>query len=243
MALIYCSACGKQISDKAAACPHCGAVHAPLNTVNTAVPVQPPFPVQQIPMQQLPAKKGNSAQIVLIVIVILLAIALVGVILFFTLGGNDTSQGNTDTSSDFVQELVPPDNYAPPVVNVPPSESSVPSQTTAPAVPQIAIYNVEMQIECEKNAIMNQYDIDILVDGRNFATLAHGTTEVYTLSLAEGSHSIEFRLGSKGITGKPLYDPDDPGSYQVMTLNVSQDMGVRYYAKIALGNTLKVSRQ
>lgn len=32
MAMVNCSECGKEISDKAAACPHCGAPTAPKNT-------------------------------------------------------------------------------------------------------------------------------------------------------------------------------------------------------------------
>lgn len=240
MALIYCFNCGKQISDKAAACPHCGAARTPVNTVGTAAPAQP-----QMPVQQAPAKKGNGAQIALIVTVIVLALALVGVVLFFVLGGNNTSQGNTNTgtSSDYVYELVPPDNYAPPVEYVPPTESTAPSQSTAPAAPQTAMYDVELKVQCKQNIAANKYDIDILIDGRNLSTLPHGQSETHRLTLAEGSHTIEFRLASKDIWGEPLYDPQDEGSYQKVTLNVSGDMTAGYLVNIAWGNTVKVTRE
>lgn len=44
MALIFCSECGHQVSDKASACPNCGApisVSAPVPPVPPATPVHP----------------------------------------------------------------------------------------------------------------------------------------------------------------------------------------------------------
>lgn len=46
MALIYCSHCGKQVSDKAATCPHCNAV------LQTAQSLSRPQAVAQQPFQQ-----------------------------------------------------------------------------------------------------------------------------------------------------------------------------------------------
>lgn len=43
MALIYCSHCGKQVSDKAATCPHCNAVLQAAQSQPQPQAAQPPF--------------------------------------------------------------------------------------------------------------------------------------------------------------------------------------------------------
>lgn len=57
MALIYCSKCGRQVSDKAAVCPHCNQVLRVQQAVSAQTPVQ--IPVQQ-PVPQSNAAKKNK---------------------------------------------------------------------------------------------------------------------------------------------------------------------------------------
>ena len=56
MALINCPECGKQISDKAAQCIHCGAPMSSHSSTVQQTPVQQ-MPVQQIPVQQMPIQQ------------------------------------------------------------------------------------------------------------------------------------------------------------------------------------------
>ena len=65
MALIECSECGKEISDKAGACPNCG---NPLN----------PAPANQVQTVEATGKQFKAAQAVGFIL------ALIGVILLFT---------------------------------------------------------------------------------------------------------------------------------------------------------------
>lgn len=240
MALIYCSACGKQISDKAASCPHCGAVHTPLNTAVNA-PVQPQIPVQQV------AKSSNKVIITVGAILSVLIIALIVVVILMNNGGSSAQSGGDNDSIPAVTVTTPNNNYVPPAEtttnnapaatdgNVPPSES-----VTAPAV---AVYTVNLEIDCRENNFMNKYDVDILIDGKNLATLAHGASEVYALRLEEGSHSIEFRIASQDIFGDDIYDKKDTGTYQIKTFNVSKDTVLSYYVKLVTGNDIEVEIQ
>jgi hypothetical protein len=56
LALIKCAECGNEMSDKAAACPRCGAPNAPTVTTGAAPTAPPPpsTPVQAAPIQALP---------------------------------------------------------------------------------------------------------------------------------------------------------------------------------------------
>ena len=54
MALIQCGECGKEVSDKAAACPNCGApIAVPQHAVATPVPV-----IQQVQIVRQPKSRG-----------------------------------------------------------------------------------------------------------------------------------------------------------------------------------------
>lgn len=87
MALINCSECGQQVSDKASYCPNCGnpinqarptVKRPPLKPLNQATPPQAPIPPTPptTPPQTKHAKSGNSGMIIAIVAA---AIALVGI--------------------------------------------------------------------------------------------------------------------------------------------------------------------
>lgn len=106
--------------------------------------------------------------------------------------------------------------------------------------PKVKNYNVTLSVECRKNMKANKYDVDILVDGKFLDTLKHGTAKDYNVSLAEGSHKIEFRISGKDINGDDLYQKTDSGSYQIMYLNVSENTDAAYYIEMKWGNDIKV---
>lgn len=63
MTLIKCEECDREISDKAAACPHCGCPRTP----PAARPVEPVSPPQlQLPQQQQKHETASSAQIAMV---------------------------------------------------------------------------------------------------------------------------------------------------------------------------------
>lgn len=95
MALIYCSYCGGRFSDKAAACPHCGAAHERTQRPNVQGPQAPfrqPNPTQpQEPTLGLYSDEddGSNAKWWILGIALLIA----GVFLASSL-----IHGNTDTN-------------------------------------------------------------------------------------------------------------------------------------------------
>lgn len=79
MALIKCSECGKEISDKAVSCPHCG---APVGTSKASIKPQ--------------KKKGGKLKYILIIIFIVLAFSIFG-------GDKEQKADNKATSSQIVE--------------------------------------------------------------------------------------------------------------------------------------------
>ena len=229
MALINCSVCGKQISDKAVSCPHCGAAHTPLNTTDNAF-------VKSEPLVHQATKSFNMVVIMVGAIVSLLIVALIVVVLLMN-NGDDSSQASSNNNSiGAVIVTTANNNYAPPVAT---NADNAPAEGGI-TFPATAVYNVNMSVACEENDLVNRYDVDILVDGKNLATLAHGTSEVYAFRLEEGSHSIEFRIAGLDILDDPLYNKNDAGSYKEMTFNLSGDTNLSYYVKLDWGNDIEV---
>lgn len=86
--MIKCPECGKEISDKAATCPNCG---APIGNVSQGTPAQPNFGQYNGPAQQPPKKKKHKGlKIFLIILVILVVLFIIAIA---------SSNGGTDTSS------------------------------------------------------------------------------------------------------------------------------------------------
>ena len=169
LALFTCQ-CGKQISDRAEACPYCGRsiVSAEARTSSTGYgnPVQPAAPVRQA--------AANGFQKLIIIIAAVIAAALIALITIVL------SKGEEENTSQTVNNTV-----------------SVASDVYTPEVPVINNYNVTLSVDCRKNITANQYDVDILVDGQFLTTLKHGASEDYALTLSEGSHKLEFRINGK----------------------------------------------
>lgn len=219
MALISCPKCGNQVSDKATACPHCGASFAPnTNYTNAAVNSAPPLqtPAYTAPAQQNAVKARSKAPVVICIIIAVVAVA--ALIIFLISSNSGGSPGGTVNNG-----------------------GNVPSNVYTPNESKHQEYNVILAVECKENLIANKYDIDILIDDLYFDTLPHGTSKDYSLSLTEGSHKIEFRLNAISITGENLYNKNDPGSYQIKTIHVDKNETIGYHAEINMGNTLKVS--
>lgn len=116
------------------------------------------------------------------------------------------------------------------------------SDVYVPNEPEVKNYNVTLSVDCRENHNFNKNNnADILIDGKFLVTHPHGTSAEYNVSLAEGSHKIEFRVNGKKIGGADAYDKNDKGSYQIMTLNVTQDTVVSYYIKMTLRDNISVS--
>ena len=216
MAMIFCPQCGKQISDKAAACPQCGTKPPQISVEQT--------PVQQVSVQQQVTKKSNKTAIVIGAIASVIIIALVIVIVMLS-----TPPQNDSGFIGTVSSNASNNNYVPPVESNNNNTSS-----------EKRLYNVNIEVECRENIAANKYDFDILVDGKNFATMAHGAKETFAFLLEEGSHSIEFRIASKDIFGKDIYKKEDKNSYQIKTFNVSKNMNLSYYVKFTAFNNISV---
>lgn len=220
MAMISCPKCGNQISDKAPTCPNCGASFVPTaNYTNAAGNNAPTQQIQQntMPAQQSAVKSGSKAPVV---IGIVAAIAVLAALFFIFFKPGENKGGNPGAVNN--------GGSVPSSVYTPPKESN-PQQ-----------YSLKLVAECKKNSVMNQYDVDILFDDKYLDTLPHGAAKEYSLTCTKGSHTIEFRLNAKSITGENLYNVNDPGSYQIKTVNVSQNGTIGYHIEIDFGNTLKV---
>lgn len=86
MSLIKCPECGREISDLAASCPHCG---CPINqqTPSSASATNPSAPQQPAPSPQ--AKKRAGSTIAIVAVVILLLAGVAAWFLFFRGGSDD----------------------------------------------------------------------------------------------------------------------------------------------------------
>ena len=94
MALIYCQECGKQVSDRAAACPHCGAPQ----TIRRPPKIPTAVYVENLPPQKPPKARMSGCQIALITIagVIVGGFALL-FILALLMGKDDNSSSHATT--------------------------------------------------------------------------------------------------------------------------------------------------
>lgn len=102
MALIKCPECGKEISDKAAACPNCG---HPIATENQNGKSQPPAPEPRIyaPQEKNPKKPLRKGDKVLIFIIALACISIIiGVIIAVTDNDDNSSSLASNNNSEKV---------------------------------------------------------------------------------------------------------------------------------------------
>lgn len=60
-------------------------------------------------------------------------------------------------------------------------------------VQELTKYNITLNIECVENLLFSRYDVDVLVDSKEIATLEHGSQDTYSIELTEGEHTISFK--------------------------------------------------
>lgn len=214
MALINCSKCGNQISDKAPSCPHCGEVFAPQspqqNVNGSAVQpyqqpnvngnvVQPNQPTTGNVQMQAAAKPNSKGKIVAVIIVILVALAAAFLAIIVPLTHNFMKSANEFKQSQGSIQL-----------NQTPSSNQGNSSSEK-------TYTVKITVSCEKNDWFSKYDVDVIVDNEKIATLPHGTSDTYTLTLEKGSYEVQFKKNGENIKCEPL------------TLRVEGNTSVSYY--------------
>lgn len=219
MALIYCSKCGRQVSDKAAVCPHCNQVLRVQQSVPAQTPVQ--IPVQQ-PVPQSNAAKKNKFPIIMAIVIAAHICVTVSICVPMLNSASQGSANSVTCGENFV-----PDNsgYSQPSASI----TQPPVQTTA-ATEQNEFTVVFTVTTVE--GLVSDYDIDFYVDGSCVDSIGAGMTKQYTMTLSKGSHVIQVKRSKDG---------KKEGS---TTLNVSEDMEVNYSVQLrtGFGRDLVISR-
>lgn len=107
MALIKCSECGKEISDKASACPHCGCPMGEIKVTEGERPAQeaPSVQVEAHPPTVEPPHKKSSIMIFVAFLVLLTAAALA--IASFD-DRTKTAKQNREKAPEIISETSPP---------------------------------------------------------------------------------------------------------------------------------------
>lgn len=216
MALITCTNCGKQISDKATACPHCG---EPLTPVTNQLQSGVTHQTTQTPQTPRPTDNKNK---ILMGVCAGLAVLLALLVIPRLFSGSTTQGGYADS-------YVPAGNFCSNSGNAAGGQAET-------------YYDVTLHVECKKNLMMNKYDVDILVDGQRVATLGHGLTDDYDLELSKGSHNVEFRVNGITAFGNDIYSASKKDTFQVKTISVSKNSTFSYRAKLVAGNGIEVDQ-
>lgn len=223
MALINCSKCGNQISDKAPSCPHCGEVFAPQSSqpnVNGSA-IQPNQPANQNVQMQAAAKPMLNGKIAAIIIAVLVVIIAIAVVTIVSLSSNNQTSPNVNAPT-YQNQGNAQQNQG----NAPNNQGNAPVTNT---------YSVKISVKCIENMAMNKYDVDVIIDGETIATLPHGKSDAYTVNLKEGSHNIEFSVNAKSFLGNDI-DTENAKS----TFYVDKDKSVSYTVKCVLGNNIEI---
>lgn len=97
MAMIYCNECGKEISDKADKCPHCG---CPVSAQNIGNQNNSSAPV--VVSNAIPEKKGSCLKTILIVFGVLVVIGIIGSLA----GGKETEKESGTGETERAEEKV-----------------------------------------------------------------------------------------------------------------------------------------
>ena len=84
-------------------------------------------------------------------------------------------------------------------------------------------YTVKIEIACIENLFFSKYDVNIFLDNEVIGTLEHGATDIYTIEIEEGEHTLKV-------------EKEDESSVDgAIKFNVSEDMELRY--KISLSSS------
>ena len=220
MALIYCSKCGKQVSDKAAVCPHCNQVLRVQQAAPAQAPVQIPAQAPQSQTVPAPAAKKSKFPIIMGIVIVLLigSTAAICAPMFISArqGGANSVTSSADSVSGGVNTVPDDSGYTQPSWNV----TQPPVQTTAAT--ERSEFTVVFTVTTVEG-IISDYDIDFYVDGSCVDSIGAGMTKQYTMTLSKGSHVIQVKRSKDG---------EKEGS---TTLNVSEDMEVNYSVQLRTG--------
>lgn len=77
-------------------------------------------------------------------------------------------------------------------------------------------YAVSVEIECVENLLFSKYDVDVYIDDSMQGTIAHGTTQAYSLSLTKGVYEIK------------LVNAEDDEVTGTITMDIHQDESLKY---------------
>ena len=165
MALKYCRYCGKQVSDKAAACPHCGSPVASGAAPQSAEPAAVKH-------------SGNKTPLIIAIAAVLIA-AIVGAVIIITRNSDNSSKvGKSDDPANSLLVLDPGNG----------KDGSDGENNNAPKK-----FNVELKVELEHNEEFSTYPVDVYVDDTMLVTLLDSDVYDQVLSLEQGVHTIAFK--------------------------------------------------
>ena len=195
MAMIFCSKCGKQISDKAAACPHCGAP-------NVAYAQSAPQPVQQPARapQNAPAPQRSKTVpfLVLIILLLVVGISVTSITLM--------KKNKSDSSSSSSKYENPANSLIVDTTKSPSRIVDEPSVTKAASQDCNVHFNVF--VTHDKGGLAS-YSINVYVDDNKYATLGDEETWNLTLSLSKGVHKIRFESNENKHKGDDLFNKEE----------------------------------
>lgn len=55
------------------------------------------------------------------------------------------------------------------------------------------VYSVILDVTVKHNMLFSDYDVDVIVDGRNLATMSDGENQTFSLELTQGKHKFRFQ--------------------------------------------------
>lgn len=216
MALVYCTNCGKKVSDTAPVCPHCGAANLFVKNGNTP-PQQVPAPGYQMPMQpQNQNKKSHTGLIVVIIVAAVLCI--IAAVVVPIIIGTQSSNNGTAERIPTQQSSRATRTSTTVVYSSSESESSRSYQTSRSTTSSQPYYEYEVpSVAPEKNTcIVNfaidfdthiwqeKYNVDVFLNGYLIKTLAGGNKNVQHFSAEVSKGILEITFQKAGAT-KPTF--------------------------------------
>lgn len=213
MALIFCTNCGKQISDRAPVCPYCGFAYQRNASPNMQSPVQQQVPVM-VPQKEKPKGKGKIA--VIVVIIVIVVVGVIAGICVPTILGNKPDGSDQQSSQTSSQSAA-----AAPSTTAAETTATTTTATTVSHVEQ-ETYTVNFSI-ITKEGMVSDYDVRFYIDGECIDTISCNQVRQYAISLKRGTHVIKFARSSDGEKDSET------------TLSVTEDMDVTYTLQLKSG--------
>ena len=67
--------------------------------------------------------------------------------------------------------------------------------------PEVVKYKLNVEVECEKNILLDKYDVEVLVDDDKLGVVTHGETGNFSTELEAGDYTIKFKEDGGEATG------------------------------------------